>query len=143
MRGRRLWPGCKGASKRAGFGPIAKLKDQEFIQAQQNYENLNSQLQSARQHLAKAQSVAAEASGHTLAQQQTQARGELPGLQKQYNTLEAQLKKNEAQAEGAVEGNVAFSPSSGTFRPSVPNTLACGLPRCSLPSCFSVSRSSR
>ena len=101
-------PGCEGASKRVGFGPIAKLKDQEFIQAQQNYQNLNTELQSARLHLAKAETAAAKASGHTLAQQQAQARAGLPGLQKQYNTLEAELKKNEAQAEGAVEGNVGL-----------------------------------
>lgn len=101
-------PGCKGASKRVGFGPIAKLKDQEFIQAQQNYQKLNSDLQSAQQHLSKAQTAAAAASGQTLAQQQAQARAELPGLQKQYNTLEAKLKKNEAQAEDAVEGNVGL-----------------------------------
>jgi hypothetical protein len=101
-------PVCKGASKLRGLGPIAKLKDQEYIQAQQNYQGLDSQLKSAQQHLAKAQTAAAKASGHTLAQQQAQARAELPGLQKQYNALEATLKKNQTQAEGAVEGNVGL-----------------------------------
>ena len=52
-----------------------------------------------------AQSAAEKASGQTLQQQQAAAKAELPGLQKQYNQLEAQLKKNEAQAQGAVEDN--------------------------------------
>jgi hypothetical protein len=101
-------PACRGASKRVGFGPIAKLKQQEYNQAQQNYQGLNTQLTSARLKLASAQSTAEKASGRTLVQQQAQARTELPGLQKQYNELKAQLKKNETQAEGAVEGNIGI-----------------------------------
>jgi Domain of unknown function (DUF4407) len=101
-------PGCAGASNLAGHGPMAQLKQTEFEQAQQKYETLNIRLQSAQQRLARAQSVAEKTSGQTLRQQQSAARAELPGLQKQYHQLETQLKKNEAQAQGAVEGNTGI-----------------------------------
>jgi Domain of unknown function (DUF4407) len=101
-------PGCEGASKLQGDGPIAQLKKTEFDQAQQEYQSLNTQLQSAQQQLATAQSAAEKASGHTLHQQQSAAKAELPGLQRQYNQLETQLKKNEAQAQGAVEDNTGI-----------------------------------
>jgi Domain of unknown function (DUF4407) len=99
---------CEGASDLQGRGPIAKLKETEFEQAQQTYQNLDGQLTSAKQQLGTAQSAAEKASGQTLQQQQTAAEAELPGLQKQYNQLEAQLKKNEAAAEGAVENNTGL-----------------------------------
>ena len=98
-------PGCRGASDLSGNGPMAKLKQTEFEQAQQKYQDLNTQLSSAKQQLVNAQSAAEKASGQTLQQQQTAAKAELPGLQRQYNQLEAQLKKNEKQAQGAVEAN--------------------------------------
>jgi Domain of unknown function (DUF4407) len=98
-------PGCEGASDLAGDGPMAHLKKTELTQAQQNYQGLDSQLQSAQQQLNSAQLSAEKASGQTLQQQQAAATAELPGLEKQYNQLEAELKNNEAQAEGAVESN--------------------------------------
>ena len=101
-------PNCEGASNRQGNGPIAKLKQAEFEQAQQKFQGLNSQLQSAEQQLHSAQAAAEKASGQTLAQQQTAAKAELPGLQAQYNRLETQLKQNEAQAQGAVERNTGI-----------------------------------
>ena len=64
-------PGCEGASNLQGNGPMAQLKKTEFDQAQQNYQSLNSQLQSAQQQLASAQSAAEKASGQTLQQQQS------------------------------------------------------------------------
>lgn len=101
-------PGCEGASDKAGNGPIAQLKHTELVQAQQKYQTLNNQLQSAQGNLQAAQSAAEKASGQTLQQQQAEAKAELPGLHKQYNQLEAQLKKNEAQAQGAVEHNTGI-----------------------------------
>jgi hypothetical protein len=101
-------PGCEGASDLSGNGTIAKLKKAEYDQAQQRYQSLNSRLHSAQQQLATAEKAAEKASGQTLLQQQAEAKAELPGLQKQYNQLEAQLKKNEAQAQGAVEGNTGI-----------------------------------
>ena len=101
-------PGCEGASKLQGDGPMAQLKKTEFEQAQQNYQNLDSQLKSAQGQLATAQSAAEKGSGQTLQQQQSAAKAELPGLQRQYNQLETQLKSNEAQAQGAVEGNTGI-----------------------------------
>jgi multidrug efflux pump subunit AcrA (membrane-fusion protein) len=98
-------PGCEAASDRAGNGPIAKLKETEFGQAQQKYQGLNSQLRTAQHQLTKAQSSAEKASGSTLKQQQSAAEAALPGLQTQYNNLEAQLKQNETQAQNAVQGN--------------------------------------
>jgi hypothetical protein len=101
-------PGCEGASDLTGNGPMAKLKETEFEQAQQKYESLNAQLRSAQHQLAIAQSAAEEASGTTLQQQQSEAKTELPGLQAQYNHLEAQLKANEAQAQNAVQANTGI-----------------------------------
>ena len=101
-------PGCEGASDLSGNGTIAKLKKAEYDQAQQRYQSLNSRLHSAQQQLATAEKAAEKASGQTLLQQQAEAKAELPGLQKQYNQLEARLKKNEAQAQGAVEGNTGI-----------------------------------
>lgn len=101
-------PGCEGASKLQGNGPMAQLKQTEFDQTQQKFQSLSTQLQSAQQHLQSAQSAAEKSSGQTLQQQQAEAKAELPGLQKQYNQLEAQLKKNEEQAQGAVEGNTGI-----------------------------------
>jgi Domain of unknown function (DUF4407) len=101
-------PHCEGASDLQGNGPLAKLKKTEFEQDQQNYQNLSSQLQSDQQQLASAQSAAEQASGQTLQQQQAQAKAALPGLENQYNKLEAQLTNNEKQAQGAVEGNTGI-----------------------------------
>ena len=101
-------PHCEGASDLQGNGPLAKLKKTEFEQDQQNHQNLNSQLQSDQQQLASAQSAAEQASGQTLQQQQVQAKAALPGLENQYNKLEAQLTNNEKQAQGAVEGNTGI-----------------------------------
>jgi hypothetical protein len=101
-------PGCEGASNLQGNGPMAHLKQTEFQQAQQNYQNLDTQLKSAQQQLGTAQSTAQGASKQTLQQQQAAARAELPGLQTQYNKLEAEVKKNEAKAQGAVESNTGI-----------------------------------
>lgn len=100
--------GCEGASNLPGVGPMAQLKKTEFEQAQQKYQTLNAQLQSARGKLATAQARAEKSSGQTLKQQQSAAKRELPGLQTQYNRLEAQLKKNEAKAQSAAQGNTGI-----------------------------------
>jgi hypothetical protein len=97
--------GCEGASDLQGDGPMAQLKHTEFLQAQATYDSLAQQLTTARQALTTAQSAAAKASGQTLAQQQAAAKQALPGLQKQYNTLESQLQQNEASAQKAVQNN--------------------------------------
>ena len=55
-------PRCEGASNLVGDGPMAQLKKTEFGQAQQKYQSLNTQLQSAQQQLATAQSAAEKAS---------------------------------------------------------------------------------
>jgi hypothetical protein len=101
-------PHCAGASDRQGYGPLAKLKQTEFEQAQAKYQSLNSQLQSAKQQLSSAQSAAEKESGKTLHQQEVAAKAELPGLEKQYNQLEAELHRNEAQAQAAVQGNTGL-----------------------------------
>lgn len=101
-------PGCEGASDLQGKGPVAQLKHTELVQAQQKYQGLDNQLQSAQQQLQTAQSAAEKQSGQTLQQQQAAAKAELPGLQEQYSQLEARLKKNEAQAQGAVQNNTGI-----------------------------------
>ena len=101
-------PHCEGASNLQGNGPLAKLKKTEFEQDQATYQSLNSQLQSDQQQLASAWSAAEQASGQTLQQQQAQAKAELPGLESQYNKLEAQVTSNEKRAQSAVQGNTGI-----------------------------------
>jgi hypothetical protein len=98
-------PGCEGASDLQGNGPMAQLKQTEFQQAQQKYQSLKSQLQSDQTQLNAAEAAAEKASGQTLQQQQAQAKAELPGLERQYNQLESELKKNEDKAQGVVDDN--------------------------------------
>ena len=98
-------PGCEGASKLQGAGPMAQLKQTELQQAQQKYQTLNTELQTAQAALTAAQAAAQKGAGQTLQQQQSAARAELPGLEKQHNALEAQLQENEAKAQNAVENN--------------------------------------
>ncbi|MGH3193121.1 MAG: DUF4407 domain-containing protein, partial [Streptosporangiaceae bacterium] len=101
-------PNCAGASDRQGYGPLAKLKRTEFEQDQADYESLSSKLHSAQQQLSSAQSTAEKESGQTLHQQEVAAKAALPGLEKHYSTLEAELSRNEAQAQAAVQGNTGL-----------------------------------
>ncbi len=98
-------PHCEGASDLQGNGPMAQLKQTEYNQAEQKYQGANAQLQSAQQHLQTAKADALKSSGQTLKQQQAAATAELPGLQKQYNALEAELSKNATQTQDAVDNN--------------------------------------
>lgn len=98
-------PHCEGASDLQGAGPMAQLKQTQYNQAQQKYQGANAQLQSAQQHLQAAKADALKSSGQTLQQQQAAATAELPGLQKQYNDLEAELSKNATQTQNAVDNN--------------------------------------
>jgi hypothetical protein len=97
--------GCEGASNLAGDGPMAHLKEAEFQQAQTKYNSLNSQLQAAHQSLNTAEKSAEQNQGLTLAQQKAAATQALPGLQAQYNKLEAQVTANETNAQNAVQNN--------------------------------------
>jgi hypothetical protein len=97
--------GCEGASKLQGDGPIAHLKQTEYQQAEQKYDTANSQLAYANQQLAKAKQTALDESGETLQQQQANATAVLPGLEKQYNSLEAEVSKNAAATQNAVDHN--------------------------------------
>jgi Domain of unknown function (DUF4407) len=97
--------GCEGASNLAGDGPMAHLKEAEFQQAQTKYNSLNSQLQAAQQSLNTAEKSAEQNQGLTLAQQKAAATQALPGLQAQYNKLEAQVTANETNAQNAVQNN--------------------------------------
>jgi hypothetical protein len=97
--------GCQGSSHLIGNGPQATTDQLVYEQDKSKYDTLNTQLQAAQQQLAAAQAAAQKASGQTLAQQQAAAKAELPGLTAQYGKLEAQLQKNEASAQNAVQNN--------------------------------------
>jgi hypothetical protein len=97
--------GCEGASDLQGKGPMAQLKQTEWQQAEQKYQTLNTELQTAQAALTAGQSAAQKDAGQTLRQQQAAAKAELPGLEKRYSALESQLRSNEAKAQNAVEDN--------------------------------------
>ena len=101
-------PGCEGASDKAGqrADRPAQAHGADSGAAEVPRPEQSAAVRAA--DLQTAQSAAEKASGQTLKQQQTAAKAELPGLQKQYSQLEAQLKKNEAQAQGAVEHNTGI-----------------------------------
>jgi hypothetical protein len=97
--------GCQGSSHLIGDGPQATTDQMIYEQDKSKYDTLNAQLQTAQQQLTAAQSASQKLSGQTLAQQQATAKADLPGLEVQYNNLEAQLRKNEAGAQNAVQNN--------------------------------------
>jgi len=97
--------GCEGASDLAGDGPMAHLKESEFEQDQAAYQSLHSQLQTAQQALASAEKAAEQSQGQTLGQQKAAATAALPGLQRNYNQLEAQVSADEAGAQNAVQND--------------------------------------
>jgi len=98
-------PGCAGASDRQGYGPIAKAKQAEYDQAVSSYNSLSAQLAAAQRNLNSAEQSLAQAQGQTLAQDQQTARQELPGLQKKYEQLEAQVQKSDNSAQQAVNND--------------------------------------
>jgi hypothetical protein len=95
-------PGCEGASKRSGFGPLAQLKKQEYENAVSAYDALKSQLDSARRSANAAESALRQSQGQTLAQDQRTARAELPALTARYHALQKQVQSDEQNAQHAV-----------------------------------------
>ncbi|MGH3220003.1 MAG: DUF4407 domain-containing protein [Streptosporangiaceae bacterium] len=98
-------PGCAGASKRAGYGPIAQAKQAQYQQAVSGYNSLTSQLASAQKNLKTAEQSVGQAQGRTLAQDQKMARQELPGLRAQYVKLEAEVQKSNNSAQQAINND--------------------------------------
>jgi hypothetical protein len=95
-------PGCEGASKSSGFGPLAQLKRQEYENAGSAYDALKSQLDSAQRSANAAESALRQYQGQTLAQDQRTARTQLPALTARYQALEKQVQSDEQNAQRAV-----------------------------------------
>jgi hypothetical protein len=95
-------PGCAGASKRTGNGPIAQAKQQTYEQALNNYNTLNGQLQAAQHSKNVAAASLKKAQAAALARYQAAARKALPGLQAQYKKIEGEIAQNESGDEKAV-----------------------------------------
>ena len=137
-------PDCEGASDLQGNGPLAKLKKTEFEQDQQNYQNLNSQLQSD----AAAAGIGAVGGGAGIRDRRCSSsrrrrKPRCPALKAQYNKLEAQLTKNEARRRARWRAIPASSPSSRTCRPPARRTRYSAPLSGSSPCCSSASRFSR
>ena len=95
-------PHCAGASNRVGNGPIAQAKQETYEQALSNYNTLNGQLQAAQHSEDTAAASLKQAQGAALARYQSAARKALPGLERQYNKIEAEIAQNEAGDQTAV-----------------------------------------
>jgi Domain of unknown function (DUF4407) len=94
--------GCAGASNRRGDGPIAQAKQQTYEQDLSTYNSLNAQLQTAEQSVSKAEASLKKAQGAALTRYQQAASKALPGLQKQYNTIEGEIAKAHAADQTAI-----------------------------------------
>jgi len=95
-------PGCADASDRPGNGPIAQAKQQTYEQDLSTYNSLNAQLQTAEHNKSTAEESLTQAQGAALARYQAAARTALPGLQKQYDTIEGQIATAHAADQTAI-----------------------------------------
>ena len=94
--------GCADASNRMGNGPIAQAKQQTYEQDLNTYNSLNAQLQTAEHNASTAEASLKQAQGGALTRYQTAARKALPGLQKQYNTIEGEIANAHAADQTAI-----------------------------------------
>jgi hypothetical protein len=84
-------PHCLGNSGIPGPGPISDAKKQLYESALQHYGKLNGQLSSATATMRSAQTAVGNSAAKNLAQDEANARKELPGREKQYAVLEAYI----------------------------------------------------
>lgn len=97
--------GCAGASNRPGNGPIAHAKQQQYQAALATYQSLDSQLKTAEASESAGQAALKQEQAATLSSDQSQAGAALPGLKKQYASLEASLQRTKNGDQNAVSNN--------------------------------------
>jgi uncharacterized membrane protein YgcG len=99
---------CVGSSGKTGNGPRAQAKYQEYQQALKNYNAVQTKLTAAQATEKTAQSGFAKDQGSRVQQLQAAARQALPGLQSQYQRVEAQLQGVAASGQKANEANTGI-----------------------------------
>jgi hypothetical protein len=80
---------CQGSSGKIGDGPRAQAKDQEYEQAVKTYNSVESQLTAAQAAEKTAQSGFSSDLSSRVQQVKASAKAALPGLQQEYQKLEA------------------------------------------------------
>lgn len=96
---------CANASSKAGNGPIAQAKQSLYKQALSTYNSLDSQLQTAQGKLAADEKSLGQAQGSQLAKYQAQARRDLPVQEKSLATDNAEVQKEQNNAQGTVNND--------------------------------------
>jgi hypothetical protein len=86
-------PNCHRASTRAGPGPLAGAKQQEYIEARARLAAVTTSLQRATAAEQTAERQVETAQAGALAAAQRQARSDLPALRSRYATVQADLQK--------------------------------------------------
>jgi hypothetical protein len=101
-------PGCAGASNQPGNGPIAQAKEAQYQAALNTYNTLNGELQTALGNENAGEAALKQQQGAALSRYQNQAHAELPGLQKEYATLEASLQTTKNNDQNAINANTGL-----------------------------------
>lgn len=92
---------CAGGSGLAGAGPLAQEAYQEYLHALSTYNSTESQLTAAQNAVASAQASLRQAQATALSRYQAEAQASLPGLERQYQALAADLQATAAQDDRA------------------------------------------
>jgi hypothetical protein len=101
-------PHCDGNSGIPGPGPISAAKEQLYDAALARYNQFNRQLNTAQTELQKAQNAAKNSASTDLAQDQKQARAQLPGLISQHAKLEKYLRDTTRAGVSAANSDVGI-----------------------------------
>jgi hypothetical protein len=99
---------CVGSSGKTGNGPRAQAKYQEYQQDLKNYTATQAKLTAAQATEKTAQSGFAKDLGGRVQQLQAAARQALPGLQSQYQKVQAELRGVAASGQKANEANTGI-----------------------------------
>ncbi len=99
---------CVGSSGKVGNGPRAQAKYQEYQQAEKTYNSVQSRLSAAQAAEKTAQSGFSGDLSHRVQQLQATARQALPGLQSQYQKLQANLQGVAANGQKVNEANTGI-----------------------------------
>ncbi len=96
---------CASASDKSGNGPIAQAKQSIYQQDLSTYNTLNQRLQSAQSKLNADEKNLSSAQGVQLAQDQKEARGDLPVEERKLAGLNAQVQAEQNSAQSAVNND--------------------------------------
>jgi len=99
---------CVGSSGKVGNGPRAQAKYQEYQQAVSTYNSVESRLNAAQATLKTAQSGFSHDLGSRVSQLKAQAQQALPGLQRQYQQVQAELRGAAASGRQVNEANTGI-----------------------------------